>query len=148
MSRAFVKEETASVEKGVVLPHSQHPYFITPDGLVRLRARLDEARDTGIERDIEELEDKVGRAIPVDPATQPKDVVRFGATVEVEAPGNKVSTYTIVGEDEANPLEGTISWLSPLARALEDARVGQRVVWLRPAGNLPVTVRSISYPER
>lgn len=148
MSRAFVKEETASVEKGVVLPHSQHPYFITPDGLAHLRARLDEARDAGIERDIEELEEKLSRAIPVDPATQPKDVVRFGATVEVEAPGAKRATYTIVGEDEANPLEGTISWLSPLARALEDARVGQRVVWLRPAGNLPVTVRAISYPER
>lgn len=115
---------------------------------MQLRARLDEARDTGNEREIEELEEKLGRAIPVDPATQPKDVVRFGATVEVEAPGNKRATYTIVGEDEANPLEGTISWLSPLARALEDARVGQRVVWLRPAGNLPVTVRSISYPER
>ncbi|MBV9271479.1 MAG: GreA/GreB family elongation factor [Candidatus Eremiobacteraeota bacterium] len=145
MSRAFVKEETASVEKGVVLPHSQHPYFITPGGLEQLRAKLDEARQTGHERDVEELEDKIARAIPVDPATQPEDVVRFGATVEVEAPGNKRSTYTIVGEDEANPFEGTISWLSPLARALEDARVGQRVVWLRPAGNIPVTVRSISY---
>jgi len=148
VSRAFVKEETASVEKGVVLPHSQHPYFVTPDGLLNLRAKLIQAREAGNERDTEELEEKLARAIPVDPATQPKDVVRFGATVEVETPGNKRSTYTIVGEDEANPLEGTISWLSPLARALEDARVGQRVVWLRPAGNIPVTVRSITYPER
>jgi transcription elongation GreA/GreB family factor len=146
VSRAFVKEhEDAVVEKGVVLPTSQHPYYVTPEGMERLRARLVEARATESERDVTELEEKLARAIPIDPAKQPKDVVKFGATVEVEAPGGKRSTYTIVGEDEAHPMEGTISWLSPLAHALDDAHVGQRVVWLRPAGHVPLRVISIRY---
>lgn len=110
-----------------------------------LRVRLDEARAAQNERAVTELEEKLSRAIAIDPSIQPKDVVKFGATVEVEAPGGKRSTYTIVGEDEAHPMEGTISWLSPLAHALEDARVGQRVVWLRPAGHVPLRVISIRY---
>lgn len=145
MSRAFVKEHEDAVEKGIILPTSQHPYYVTPAGLERLRARLDAAREAGSEREIAEIEEKLSRAAAIDPAKQPQDVVRFGATVEVEAPGGKRSTYTIVGEDEAHPLEGTISWLSPLARALEEARVGQRVVWLRPAGHVPLRVISIRY---
>jgi transcription elongation GreA/GreB family factor len=65
--------------------------------------------------------------------------------VTIEGPDRHQSTYRIVGEDEADPLQGRISWLSPLAQALLDHRSGDRVVWQRPAGNVPVRIVSISY---
>ena len=52
--------------------------------------------------------------------------------------------YRIVGEDQAEPARGWISWLSPLAQALRGARVEDRVIWRRPAGDLGVTVPAIS----
>jgi transcription elongation GreA/GreB family factor len=63
----------------------------------------------------------------------------------VEQPDRKRQTYRIVGEDEADPLQGTISWLSPLAQALLEHKPGDRVVWQRPAGNLPLKIVSIAY---
>ena len=52
----------------------------------------------------------------------------------------KQRSYTIVGEDEADPDAGLVSWVSPLAKVLEGARVGEQVVWRRPAGPIELTV--------
>jgi transcription elongation factor GreB len=52
-----------------------------------------------------------------------------------------------VGEDEADLTQGKISYVSPLAEALIDARVGKSVLWRRPAGNIKLTVEEIDYPE-
>ena len=57
------------------------------------------------------------------------------------------SRYTIVGEDEAEPDEGLVSWLSPLARVLEGGSVGERVVWRRPVGSLQLSIEAIVYED-
>ena len=51
------------------------------------------------------------------------------------------------GEDEADPNNGLISYVSPLAEALLDRRVGTTVRWHRPAGDRQLTIEAIDYPE-
>jgi len=53
--------------------------------------------------------------------------------------------FTIVGEDEAEPDEGFISWISPLARALVGKKIHDAVIWERPAGNLEFEILEFSY---
>jgi transcription elongation factor GreB len=75
----------------------------------------------------------------------PRNEVRFGALVELVDENGKLSVYRIVGPDEANPSEGRISFQSPLGRSLMKRKVGDSVVVHRPAGEIEVEVRSISY---
>jgi transcription elongation factor GreB len=83
----------------------------------------------------------------VDLERQPRRKVAFGAAVTVSHPGGKRQTFTIVGEDEADLREGKISYVSPLAEALIDARTGKTVLWRRPAGDIQLTVEQIDYPS-
>ena len=83
----------------------------------------------------------------MDLARQPRRKVAFGAAVTVSQPGGDRRTFTIVGEDEADLKQGKISYVSPLAEALLDARVGKTVLWRRPAGDIKLTVEEIDYPE-
>jgi transcription elongation factor GreB len=145
VSRAFVKEDDGDSEPVAPRLQRQHPYYVTPDGLTLLQGRLAEARAAGNEREIEDLQERLEAAVVVDPAVQDHAAAHFGARVTVEDPQKKRLSYRIVGEDEADPLHGTISWRSPLAQALEDHRVGDRVIWQRPAGNLPVRIVEVSY---
>lgn len=145
MSRAFVKEDDRDAEVVAKRPQRQHPYYVTPEGYRQLQQQLAAAQASADERAAEVLQERIAAAVIVRPEEQPRDVVRFGAGVTVEAPGRKRSTYRIVGEDEADPLQGRISWLSPLAQALLEHRSGDRVVWQRPAGNVPLRIVSISY---
>ena len=55
------------------------------------------------------------------------DVVAFGSTVSFSRDDGRVQTYRIVGEDEADPTAGTISYVSPMARALMGKTVGDIV---------------------
>jgi transcription elongation factor GreB len=145
VSRAFTKEDDGDNEVVAPRPQRQHPYYVTPAGYEQLQERLAQAQAAGNARDVEDLQERLEAAIVVDPSEQPKDIVRFGASVTVEQPDRKQQTYRIVGEDEADPLQGTISWLSPLAQALFEHRAGDRVVWRRPAGNLPLRIISVVY---
>jgi len=56
-------------------------------------------------------------------------------------------TITIVGMDEADPLNGKISWISPVARALIKAREGDTVTLQTPAGPDELDVLEVRYPE-
>lgn len=145
MSRAFVKEDDNETEVVAKRPQRQHPYYVTPAGYERLAQQLAAAQASSDEHSAENLQERLDAAIVVRPEEQPRDLVRFGAGVTVEAPDRKRSTYRIVGEDEADPLHGSISWLSPLAQALLEHHAGDRVVWQRPAGNVPLKIVSISY---
>jgi transcription elongation factor GreB len=81
----------------------------------------------------------------VDSAGQPADRVRFGATVVVrQSPGGE-RTLRIVGVDEAEPGSHDASWISPLARALAGARVGDTVACELPGGPIRLKVLSIAY---
>lgn len=66
-----------------------------------------------------------------------KSKVHFGATVTVRRDDGRAQTFRIVGEDEAEPARGTISYVSPLARAVLGGRVGDAVEV--PGGNATIT---------
>lgn len=161
MSRAFVKEQDGDPGDEPLPPDSPHPLYVTPDGLAALRARAEElaaglegkalpgepAAAEAYRRDKREwriLERKLARAILVDPVKAPDDVVAFGHWVRAEDDEGVESLYRIVGEDQADPTRGQISWLSPLAQALTGAAVEERVVWRRPIGDLALTVTAIA----
>jgi len=145
VSRAFTKEDDGDNEVVTPRPQRQHPYYVTPAGYEDLQKRLAQAQAADNARDVEDLQERLEAATVIDPDEQPKDVIKFGASVTVEQPDRKQQTYRIVGEDEADPLQGTISWLSPLAQALLEHHAGDRVVWQRPAGNLPLRIISVVY---
>jgi transcription elongation factor GreB len=71
--------------------------------------------------------------------------VRFGAWVEVEDENGKRSRYLIVGPDEASPSDGRISFQSPLGRALMKRKVGDMVSVVRPAGEIELEIKTITY---
>ena len=85
-------------------------------------------------------------AILVDLARQPRRKVAFGAAVTVSEEDGVQRTFRIVGEDEADLAEGKISYVSPLAAALLEGRVGAGVLWRRPAGDKRLTIEAIDYP--
>jgi transcription elongation factor GreB len=73
--------------------------------------------------------------------------VSFGATVTVRRKDGEIS-YRIVGVDEADPDRGWVSWPSPIARALLQARLGERVSFKFPSGEETLEILEISYEER
>jgi transcription elongation factor GreB len=168
MSRAFVKEpDEGEPEDG--LPErqiSEHPNYVTPEGLRQLESTVGElerqhldllaARDAGggpapelayVDRDLRYFTRRLDTAIPVDLRRQPRRMVKFGAAVTVLESAGARRTFTLVGEDEADLKAGKISYVSPLADALLDSRVGSTVLWRRPAGDRQLTIEGIDYPE-
>jgi transcription elongation factor GreB len=100
-----------------------------------------------IDRRIRFLTKRLEIAEVVDPSAQPnRDQVFFGATVTYETDSGEQRTVTIVGIDEADPLNGRISWVSPVARALLKSREGDVVTLPTPAGTEQLEVLEISYP--
>ena len=78
----------------------------------------------------------------------PKDTTATWVTVNVQDEEGARHVFTIVGEDEADPERGLISWVSPLGRALLNRRVGDAVRWQRPVGDLELEILSFGYSER
>ena len=74
------------------------------------------------------------------------DQVFFGATVTYVDDSDTERTVTILGIDEADPLQGQVSWISPVARALLKAREGDVVKLVTPVGVQEVEVLSVRYP--
>ena len=74
------------------------------------------------------------------------DQVFFGATVRYEDEEGAESTVTILGIDEAQSAQGQVSWVSPVARALLKARVGDVVRLHTPAGAREIEVLAVDYP--
>lgn len=147
MSVAFVKEESAEAAAETLLPDrpiSVHPNLVTEAGLAALERQLGEAKDAYeaaslIEdvnerrrqsasplRDLRYLSARL-RSAQVMPQPASRDVVAFGSTVTFERDDGRVQTYRIVGEDEADPKAGSISFVSPVARLLIGKAVGDTV---------------------
>ncbi|MBU0587667.1 MAG: transcription elongation factor GreB [Gammaproteobacteria bacterium] len=74
------------------------------------------------------------------------DQVFFGATVTYEDETGQARTITIMGIDEAESLQGEVSWISPVARTLLKARVGDVLQLLTPVGVSEIEVTAVSYP--
>lgn len=101
-----------------------------------------------IDRRIRFLTKRLDRAEVVDPSVHHgSDQIFFGATVCYENQAGEEHTVTIVGIDELDPLNGKISWISPVARALTKAREGDSVTLRTPAGADELTVLEVSYPK-
>ena len=98
-----------------------------------------------IEGRINELEAKVGAAEVIDPPTG-GDRITFASTVLLEDEGGKEVRYQIVGSDEADPANGRISVLSPLARTLIGKRVGDNVTAQLPGGKKTFDVLQVNFP--
>jgi transcription elongation GreA/GreB family factor len=139
MSRAFVKEQESFEE----LPDrliSEHANLVTRAGLAQIEAevaRFDAAHAAAqaegdregmaaTARDLRYWSTRLATAelIP-DPADTTQ--VHFGSTVTIERDDGRRQTYRIVGEDEADPGKGSVSYVSPLARALAGKAVGDTV---------------------
>ena len=84
-------------------------------------------------------------AVVVKPGEQSGDVVRFGATVEVEDEDGNRRKYLLVGPDESDPAQGKLSFQSPMGRSLLKRKVGDVVVVKRPAGEIEVEILSVRY---
>ena len=76
-----------------------------------------------------------------------RNQVFFGATVEYIDGEGETHTVTIVGVDEADPLRGYISWISPVARSITKAREGDVVTLRTPGGVDELEIVKVSYPE-
>ena len=101
-----------------------------------------------IDRRMRFLTKRLDIAEVVDPKAQPnRDQAFFGATVVYLDKAGEEHTVTIVGVDEAEPLAGKISWISPVARALIKAREGDTVVLRTPAGIDELDILEVRYPE-
>ena len=100
-----------------------------------------------IDRRIRFLGKRIEKAHPVDPAAQTRrDQVFFGATVTFLDADDAVRTVTLVGADEADLRQGQVSLLSPVARALLGARIGDEVRLQTPHGPVLLEVTAIAYP--
>ena len=147
MSVAFTKEESAETAAETLLPErpvSPHLNLVTEAGLKALERQLEEARAayTAVEniddvnekrrqtagplRDIRYLTERL-RTAQLVPAPASNDTVAFGSLVTFERDDGRVQTYRIVGEDEADPKAGSISYVSPVARLLSGKAVGDVV---------------------
>ena len=144
MSVAFIKEESAETASETLLPDrpvSPHPNLVTAKGLKDLELHLQQAREAyeaastiedvnerrrqaaGPLRDLRYFAERVRTAQLVsDPASF--DVVAFGSTVTFSRDDGRVQKYRIVGEDEADPKAGSISYVSSVARVLMGKSVG------------------------
>ena len=98
-----------------------------------------------IEGRINELEIKVGAAEVIDPPTS-GDRVTFGSTVLLEDEAGKEVRYQIVGSDEAEPANGRISIMSPLARTIIGKRVGDNVTAQLPNGKKTFDILQVNFP--
>ncbi len=167
MSRAFLKNESA--DDPVVIP-ARAPLppgvsnYVTPQGLTLLRAELAELEAEHVRVQLNEtdetertrqlalingkvgaLNQRIGSAHVVNPATQPRDEIRFGASVTLRPKSGADRQLTIVGVDEADATHGLIAFTAPIARAMQGKRVGETVMLRTMKGEEAFQVAEIRY---
>lgn len=164
MSRAFVKEDAPEPDENPPeRPVSPQPNYVTPRGLKRLQDREDtlvkelrsfdgaqedaarRKRKRELERDLRYVRARLESAIAVDPADQPKEQIRFGASVVLQREDGLKKSIRIVGEDEAEERETTLSWAAPFAQTLFGLKAGQTLYWETEAGAERWSIVSIDY---
>ena len=166
MSRAFVKEPDGEqvADDLPEIPQSAHPNYVTAKGLTLLlgwerdcqgqlarlphdSANLQQAQQRRhVARELRYVQERIRRAIVVEPAGNDPGTVTFGCEVVLLDESGTQHDYAIVGEDEADPDQHRISWTSPLATALLNQEVGEVVQWKRPAGTLEMEIVSVRHP--
>ena len=169
MSRGFVKEDDLE-HAGTDVPErpvSAHPNYVTANGYAQLQAQAASLAQAILKlkakkedpqaqqqlavanRDLRYVAVRLEHAQIVTKQEVASglapDQVLFGTTVVVEDENGDAHTYQIVGEDEADIKINKVSWTSPLASALIGQKVGDSVVWARPAGNTVLEIIDIKY---
>jgi len=165
MSRAFVKENDLE-HAGIDIPErpvSDQPNYVTPKGLILLNTQIDaleierealknkkddpiaKQKIAIVERDMRYYAARIESAILTALSEEDHSIVLFGAKVTVEDEEGKLSTYEIVGEDEADIHQAKVSYLSPLAEALIGAKLNDEVIWEKPMGDTYLTIQKIEY---
>ena len=165
MSRAFVKENDLE-HAGIDIPErpvSDEPNYVTPKGLILLNTQIDaleiergllknkkddpiaKQKIAIVERDMRYYAARIESAILTTPKEEDHSIVLFGAKVTVEDEEGTLSTYEIVGEDEADIHKAKVSYLSPLAEALIGAKLNDEVTWEKPMGDTHLTIQKIEY---
>ncbi|SDQ99297.1 Transcription elongation factor, GreA/GreB family [Brevundimonas sp. 374] len=146
MSVAFTREEDLEATAADLAdrPISPHPNLVTPEGLAAIEAELASARTAykaaQVQGSIESDRTAMARATrdlrywsarrasaQLIAPTEDDGAVRFGGSVSIEREDGRAQTWRIVGEDEADPAAGSVSHVSPLARAVMGKRVGDEV---------------------
>ena len=165
MSRAFVKEDDAeSVNDAAPLRiQSDAPNYITPAGHLGLQEKVNSLRQQHTElsqsgeqlskksdlqrldQEINWYQERLGRAIVVEPQVQTPGQLVFGMTVELRDERQNHYRFTIVGEDEVDLDSGCISWTSPLAQQLLGCAVDDEISWQRDSETLVLTALTLSY---
>ena len=169
MSKAFTRDENEGPEIPDVPPTASLlapgvKNYITPAGAQKLRDELQrlieivrpelaEARDdpdakrqlTRLDQRIMQIEESLQSAEIVTAPSGPVDVVRFGACVTVrESDGNETS-YRIVGVDETDADKNWVSFMSPIAKALLNRKLGERIRFKFPSGEETLEIKEIRY---
>ena len=168
VSKAFTREsDGASGDEITPLRLQVQPgikRYITKDGADRLRqqanALLEEKRALGtgenigsndsiarvrrIETAVQRLQQVLDSVIVAEPPTD-SGKVGFGASVRVRHRDGEEETYQIVGPDEAEPDQGRISSISPLAQALMNSKAGDTVRFKSPGGGQELTILTLNY---
>ncbi len=139
MSRAFVNEDHAVADLPD-RPVSPHPNYVTDHGLALIEAALAAARREYGQAQAAGDRDAIAKAgrelrywtarrasAQLVPAVAERDTVQFGTEVTIVRDNGRRQTFRIVGEDEADPASGSISYVSPLARALVGKAIGDTV---------------------
>lgn len=91
------------------------------------------------------LQDKLERAVVVDPQKLSGDKVIFGATVTISNEDGNTSVYQIVGQDEFDIKNNKISWKSPVAAALLGKKVNDEVTIKKPGSSEVVCIENIEF---
>jgi transcription elongation GreA/GreB family factor len=131
MSRAFVKEQDDKPEELAERPVSSNPNFVTVRGLRLIDAEIEAARRMLAAGQHDQDKSLISRAsrdlrywtqrrasAQLREAARGADVAGFGMRVTIMRNDHRKQEFAIVGEDEADPVKGYISYVSPLARAL------------------------------
>ncbi|HEX8512416.1 MAG TPA: transcription elongation factor GreA [Allosphingosinicella sp.] len=102
-------------------------------------------RQGQVEAQIADIEDRLSRAMVIDPKTLSGDKVVFGATVHLIDEDDKPVTYQIVGQTEADARIGRISYNSPLGRALIGRTIGEEVEVTTPSGDRYYSIEKVEF---
>jgi transcription elongation factor GreB len=169
MSKAFTREDDNAPElpdlplpAPTLAPGAKN--YITTAGAQKLRDELQrlvevtrpalaEASDdpdakrqlARLDQRIMQLEESLQSAEVVPSPSGPADVVRFGATVTVRESDGTETSYRIVGVDETDMDRNRVSWMSPIAKALLNAKRGERIRFKFPSGEETLEIIEIRY---
>ncbi|MSU58094.1 MAG: transcription elongation factor GreB [Pedosphaera sp.] len=160
MSKAFTREDDDAPEppplpslRSLLPPGAKN--YLTPAGARRLQVELDQllqqrapenkSPNHALDQRVLRLQQSLATAVITPAPPPPWEQVRFGATVTVRNAAGEESRYRIVGVDETDLDRDWVSWLSPIAKALLNARLGEKVRFKFPSGEEQLEIVAITF---